>query len=48
MCFANPKGLDCEDLLEGIIPEVGELANGLRLNTKVLSQNLGRAWDAVR
>jgi hypothetical protein len=36
-CFVNTEGLNCEDLLEGAIPELGELANGLRLNTKVLS-----------
>jgi hypothetical protein len=36
-CFVNPEGLNCEDLLEGAIPELGELANGLRLNTEVLS-----------
>jgi hypothetical protein len=36
-CFTNPEGLNCEDLLEGIILELGELANSLRLNTKVSS-----------
>jgi hypothetical protein len=35
--LANPEGLNCEDLLEGIIPELGELANSLRLNTEVSS-----------
>jgi hypothetical protein len=21
-CFVNPEGLDCEDLLEGVVPEL--------------------------
>jgi hypothetical protein len=21
-CFANPKGLNCQDLLEGVVPEL--------------------------
>jgi hypothetical protein len=44
-CFDNPEGLNCEDLLVGIVPE---LANGLRLSTAVLSHNLSRAWVTVR
>jgi hypothetical protein len=46
-CFANPKGLNYEDLLEGIITELGELANGLRLNTEVSSQDLSGACVTV-
>jgi hypothetical protein len=42
-CFANPEGLNYEDMLEGLIPELGEQANGLRLNTKVPSQDLSGA-----
>jgi hypothetical protein len=34
-CVNNPEGLNCRDLVEGIVPELGELANGLRLNTEV-------------
>jgi hypothetical protein len=36
-CFDNPKGLSYGDLLVGVVPE---LANGLRLGTVVLSQDL--------
>jgi hypothetical protein len=36
-CFINPEWLNCEHLLEGLIPVLGELANGLRLNTEVPS-----------
>jgi hypothetical protein len=39
-CVNNPEGLNYGDLLEGIIPELGELANGLRLNTEVPCQDL--------
>jgi hypothetical protein len=39
-CFIDPEGLSYEDLLEGIIPKLGELANGLRLKTEVPSQDL--------
>jgi hypothetical protein len=39
-CFINQEGLNYEDLLEGVVPELGELANGLRLSTKVSSQDL--------
>jgi hypothetical protein len=41
-------GLNCGDLLEGVIPELGELTNGLRLNTEVSSQDLTGAWVTVR
>jgi hypothetical protein len=36
-CFDNPEGLSYGDLLVGVVPE---LANGLRLGTVVLSQDL--------
>jgi hypothetical protein len=36
-CVNNLEGLNCGDLLEGVIPDLGDLANGLRLNTEVLS-----------
>jgi hypothetical protein len=36
-CFVNLKGLNCEDLLEGVVPELSELANSLRLSTEVPS-----------
>jgi hypothetical protein len=39
-CFVNLEWLNCEDLLEGVVPELSELANGLRLSTEVLSQDL--------
>jgi hypothetical protein len=39
-CVNNSEGLNCGDLLEGVIPELVELANGLRLNTEVPSQDL--------
>jgi hypothetical protein len=39
-CFINPKGLNYEDFLEGVVPELSELANNLRLNTELLSQDL--------
>jgi hypothetical protein len=48
MCFVNSEGLNYEDLLEGIIPELGELANGLRPNTEVPSQDLSGAWVTVQ
>jgi hypothetical protein len=47
-CFINPEGLNYEDLLEGIISELGELAKGLKLNTEVLSQDLSGAWVTVQ
>jgi hypothetical protein len=47
-CFINPKGLNYEDLLEGIIPELDELANGLRLNTEVPSQDMSGALVTIR
>jgi hypothetical protein len=31
-CVNNPEELNCGDLLEGVILELDELANGLRLN----------------
>jgi hypothetical protein len=47
-CFINPEGLNCEDLLEGIIFELCKLANGLKLNIEVLSQDLSGAWVTVQ
>jgi hypothetical protein len=32
-CFVNLEGLNSEDLLDDVDPELGELANGLRLTT---------------
>jgi hypothetical protein len=43
-CFVNLEGLNCDDLLEGMVPELGEVANSLRLSTKVPSQNLSGVW----
>jgi hypothetical protein len=36
-CVNNLEGLNYGDLLEGVIPELGELANDLRLNIEVPS-----------
>jgi hypothetical protein len=47
-CVNNPEGLNCRDQLEDVIPELGELANGLRLNTEVPSQDLSGAWVTIR
>jgi hypothetical protein len=47
-CFINLEGLNCEDLLEGVILKLDELANGLRLNTEVPSQDLSGAWVTIR
>jgi hypothetical protein len=47
-CVNNPEGLNCRDLVEGIVPELGELANGLRLNSEVARQDLSGAWVTVR
>jgi hypothetical protein len=38
-CFVNPKGLNYGDLLEGVVPELRELANGLRPSIEVPSQD---------
>jgi hypothetical protein len=43
-CFVNPEGVNYEDLLECVVPELGELANGLRLSNEVLSQDLNGVW----
>jgi hypothetical protein len=43
-CFVNLEGLNCEDMLEGMVLELGELANDLRLSTKVPSQDLSGVW----
>jgi hypothetical protein len=39
-CFDNPDGLNCGDLLVGIVPE---LANSLRLGTMAPSKDLSGA-----
>jgi hypothetical protein len=44
-CFDNPEGMNCENLLVGIVLE---LANGLRLGTVVSSQDLSGAWVIIR
>jgi hypothetical protein len=36
------------DLLEGVIPKLGELTNGLRLDTVVLSQDLSGALVTIQ
>jgi hypothetical protein len=43
-CFDNLEGLNYGDLLVGVVPE---LANGLRLGTIVLSQDLSGAWVTI-
>jgi hypothetical protein len=43
-CFDNPAGLNCEDLLVGIILE---LASSLTLGTVVPSQDLSGAWVTI-
>jgi hypothetical protein len=47
-CFINLKGLNCEEMLEGVVPELSELANGLRLSTEVPSQDLSGVWITFR
>jgi hypothetical protein len=44
-CFDDPEGLNCGNLL---VRMVLELANGLRLSTTVLSQDLSGAWVTIR
>jgi hypothetical protein len=46
-CVNNSEVLNCGDLLECVILELGELANGLRLNSEVPYQDLSGAWLAV-
>jgi hypothetical protein len=36
-CYINPEGLNYRDFLVGMVHKLVELANGLRLSTKVLS-----------
>jgi hypothetical protein len=43
-CFVNLEGLNYEDLLEGMVPELGKLANRLRTSTKVPRQDLSGVW----
>jgi hypothetical protein len=47
MSVNNPEGLNYTDLLEGVISELSELANNLRLNTEVPSQDLSESWVTV-
>jgi hypothetical protein len=47
-CFINPEVLNYGDLLVGVVYELVELANGLRLSTEVLSQDLSGARVIVR
>jgi hypothetical protein len=47
-CFVNPEGLNYEDLLEGVVPELGELANSLRLSTEGPSQDLCAVWVTIQ
>jgi hypothetical protein len=46
-CFDDPEGLNNGYLPSGRALLVRELANGLRLGTAVLSQDLSRAWVTV-
>jgi hypothetical protein len=46
-CFVNSKGLNYRDRLEGMVLMFIELANGLRLSTKVSSQDLCGAWVPI-
>jgi hypothetical protein len=47
-CFDNSKALNYEDLLEGMVPKLGELANGVRLSIEVLRQDQSEVWITVR
>jgi hypothetical protein len=46
--FVNPEGLNYGDLLVGVVHKLVELANGLRLITEVLSQDLSGACITVQ
>jgi hypothetical protein len=46
-CFVNSEGLNYRDRLEGMVLMFIELANGLRLSTKVSSQDLCGAWVPI-
>jgi hypothetical protein len=46
-CLDDPKGLNNGHLHSGHDPQVHELANGLRLGTVVLSQDLSGAWVTI-
>jgi hypothetical protein len=47
-CFNNPEGLNNWILPSRCDPRVHELANGLKLGTVVLSQDLNGAWVTMR
>jgi hypothetical protein len=47
-CFDNPEGLNNGDLPSWYSFRVCELANGLRIGTIMLSQDLSGAWVTVR
>jgi hypothetical protein len=47
-CFNNLEGLNNGHLPSRRGPRVHELANGLRLDTVVSSQDLSGAWVTVR
>jgi hypothetical protein len=47
-CFNNTKGLNCGDLLVGIVLEFLSWLTILRLGTVVPSQDLSGAWVTVR
>jgi hypothetical protein len=47
-CLDNPEGLYNGYLPSWCGPRVRELANGLRLCTVVLSQDLSGAWATIR
>jgi hypothetical protein len=46
-CLVNPEGLNCEDLLDGVVPKFASWY-GLRLRIEVLSQDLSGAWATFR
>jgi hypothetical protein len=47
-CFISSEGLNCRDMLEGMVHKFVELANGLRLSTDVPSQDLSGAWGTIQ
>jgi hypothetical protein len=46
-CFDNLEGLNNRYLPSRRCPQVRELANGLRLGTVVLSQDMSGAWVTI-
>jgi hypothetical protein len=47
-CFINPEGLNCRDVVVGMVHEFVELAIDLRLSIDMLSQDLSGAWVTVQ